>query len=237
MVVKTLEKDRAKAKDLVEGKNFSSLIVFLILLDSLILGALASPMVKAYLNFELFVLDRLIVAIFICEMLLKIYAYGGKFFTKGWNILDLSVVVISIIPSISYFVVLRSFRLLRLLRYLDKNMKVVQFLGVMKTLLPSFFSAVSVYAVFLYIFAILGAGFFGRVFLEYASLEEATYSLLQLISFQAGAFEVMSFIIIRYSFAWLFFASFMLSTLFLIVSFIVSGIRDVEMHYKEINHE
>lgn len=234
MVVKNLEKDREKARTLAESKNFSSLIIFLILLDSLILGALASPMVKAYLHFELFLLDRLVVAIFICEMLIKLYAYGFNFFKKGWNILDLLVVVVSIIPSTSYFVVLRSFRLLRLLRYLDKNMKVVQFLGIMKALLPSFFSAVSVYCVFLYIFAILGVGFFGTMFLEYASLEEATSSLLQLVFLQDSAFEVANFVVMKYSQAWIFFTSFMLSTMFLFVSFIVSGINDV-MHYKEEN--
>ena len=68
MNISDLEKERAKALNLVNSKNFSSLIIFLIFFDSILLGCMTSAKVMMSLGFELFFLDRLIVALFICDL-------------------------------------------------------------------------------------------------------------------------------------------------------------------------
>lgn len=89
MLKKAWEKDKRKVKKLVEGKNFDWLIMSLILMDAVILGLMTASFMTDSLRADLFVLDRLFMAIFIIEMIMKIYAYGKKFFKSGWNVFEI----------------------------------------------------------------------------------------------------------------------------------------------------
>lgn len=227
MNISDFEKERAKALSLVNSKNFSSLIIFLIFFDSILLGFMTSAKVMMSLGFELFFLDRLIVALFICEMMIKIYAYGGDFFKKGWNWLDLSVVVVSIVPATSFFVILRSFRLLRLLKYVDKELRVVHFLQVLMAIVPTFLTAIAIYFVVLYVFSVMAVGLFGDLFVEFSSLKESLFALIQVISFDSFSVDIIQSAMIVYPRAWIFFFTFILFSYLIIATFLVSSIREV----------
>ncbi|MFV0625797.1 MAG: ion transporter [Alphaproteobacteria bacterium] len=219
MNIADFEKDRAKAVDLVNSKNFTSLIAFLIFFDAILLGFMTSPKVMDALGFELFFLDRLIVALFICEMMIKIYAYGGEFFKKGWNWLDLSVVAVSIVPATSFFVILRAFRLLRLLKYVDKELRVTHFLQIL--------TAIAIYFVVLYVFSVMSVGLFGDLFVEFSSLRESIFALIQVMSFDSFSVDIIQSVMIVHPKAWIFFFSFILVSYLIITTFIVSSVREV----------
>ena len=82
MIKKAWEKDKRKVKKLVEGKSFDYFILFLICVDAVALGFMTSDITNVFFDNALFILDRLCMAIFIMEMLMKIYAYGKGFFKK-----------------------------------------------------------------------------------------------------------------------------------------------------------
>lgn len=84
-----VETDRRRVKKLVEGKNFDFLIMSLICMDAVILGLMTSDAMNRFFEGGLFILDRLFMAIFIIEMIMKIFAFGKKFFKSGWNVFDL----------------------------------------------------------------------------------------------------------------------------------------------------
>ena len=119
-MVMNITEERRKAKKVVEDKNFDYLIMFLICMDSVVLGLLTVGFSDPSFAMILFLLDRLCMAIFIVEMLIKMYAYGPRFFKSGWNVFDLLVITISSLPFASYLIVLRTFRLFRLLRYINR---------------------------------------------------------------------------------------------------------------------
>ena len=120
MIKKAWEKDKRKVKKLVEGNNFDYFILSLICIDAVALGFMTSDITNVFFDNVLFILDRLCMAIFIMEMLMKLYAYGKGFFKSGWNVFDLIVVAVSSVPFASYFIVLRTFRLFRSLKYVNK---------------------------------------------------------------------------------------------------------------------
>ena len=71
-----VETDRRRVKKLVEGKNFDFLIMSLICMDAVILGLMTSDAMNRFFEGGLFILDRLFMAIFIIEMIMKIFAFG-----------------------------------------------------------------------------------------------------------------------------------------------------------------
>ncbi|MDD4555880.1 MAG: ion transporter [Alphaproteobacteria bacterium] len=227
MNITDLEKERAKAQSLVQSKNFSSLIMFLIFWDAILLGFMTSAKVMMSLGWELFFLDRLIVALFICEMMIKIYAYGGEFFKKGWNLLDLFVVTLSIIPATSFFVILRSFRLLRLLKYVDKDLRVANFIQNLMSIVPIFLTSLVIYFVVLYVFSVMSVGLFGDIFIAFGDLNHAVFSLVQVMSFDSLSVEIIQSVMIIYPKAWIFFFSFILFSYLIITTFVVSAIKEV----------
>ena len=106
-----VETDRRRVKKLVEGKNFDFLIMSLICMDAVILGLMTSDAMNRFFEGGLFILDRLFMAIFIIEMIMKIFAFGKKFFKSGWNVFDFAVIAISSVPFASWFIIFRTFRL------------------------------------------------------------------------------------------------------------------------------
>ncbi len=71
-------------------------------------------------------IDKIILAIFVLEITLKLYAYGFSFFKGGWNVFDFSIVAIALLPASGALAVLRSLRIFRSLR-LIKNIPRLQF--------------------------------------------------------------------------------------------------------------
>lgn len=155
-------------KKLVEGKNFDFLIMSLICMDAVILGLMTSDAMNRFFEGGLFILDRLFMAIFIIEMIMKIFAFGKKFFKSGWNVFDFAVIAISSVPFASWFIIFRTFRLFRLLRYVNKFTRLKQMINTFLALLPNFMAMLLVMAVFFYVFAIMAVCLFGDVFIEFS---------------------------------------------------------------------
>ena len=69
-----IAEERSKARKVVEGNNFDYLIMFVICMDAIALGMLTIGFYNIDFMKTMFLLDKLCMAIFIMEMLLKMYA-------------------------------------------------------------------------------------------------------------------------------------------------------------------
>ena len=116
--------DQRRLVKLVTGFSFEMFIMTVILANAVVLGLMTSPTMEFYFNNGLFLLDRVFMGIFMAEMFLKIFALKGKFFKSGWNVFDLIIVIISSLPFMSAFIVLRTFRLFRLFKYVNRFSKI-----------------------------------------------------------------------------------------------------------------
>ncbi|NRB03646.1 MAG: ion transporter, partial [Rhodobacteraceae bacterium] len=97
----------------------NNVIVGVIVANAIILGLETSETLMASIGGLLVFLDRLCLAIFTLEIALKFVAYGRRFFTNGWNIFDLLIVVIALMPTAGGLSVLRALRILRVLRVIS----------------------------------------------------------------------------------------------------------------------
>lgn len=222
-----LIRDREKARKFVESNNFDLFIMLLICLDAVVFGLLTSDDVNEYFGNILFILDRLCMAIFIVEMTLKLYVYGADFFKSRWNTFDFIVISVSSFSFASYFIVLRTFRLFRLLKYINRFSKLKKILNVFGALLPNFVAMISVFVVFLYVFAIVSVSLFGDVFMEFSTLGNALFALLQVFTLDGWASEIARPVMSVFPHSWLFFLAFLLISFLLVLSFVMSVIDDI----------
>ncbi|MBE6445101.1 MAG: ion transporter [Alphaproteobacteria bacterium] len=219
--------DGRRLAKLISGLSFDLFIMGVILADAIVLGLMTSEWISTHFDMDLFLLDRLFMGIFIVEMFLKLYAFKRKFFSNGWNIFDLFVVVISSIPEANSFIVLRTFRLFRLLKYVHHFSKMNNMIQIFISLLPTFASFLAVFSIFTYIFAIMGVSLFGDVFLNFSSLGSAMFTLLQGFTLDGWASSIARPIMVVYPHAWLYFVSLVVVAFFILVSFALSALRQV----------
>lgn len=219
--------DRRRLAKLVSGFSFDMFIMSVILLDAVVLGMMTSEKLNFYFNNGLFLLDRLFMGIFIVEMFLKIYALKKKFFESRWNIFDLVIVACSSIPSASAFIILRTFRLFRLFKYVHHFSKMHNLVEVFIELLPTFVSFIAVSAIFSYVFAIIAVSLFGDVFAAFSTLGASMFTLLQVFTLDGWASTIARPVMMVFPHAWLYFLSLVVLGFLIVVSFVVSAIRQV----------
>lgn len=219
--------DQRRLTKLVTGLNFDMFIMSIILADAIVLGLLASGIMGFYFSNGLFLLDRLFMAIFIVEMFLKIFALKKGFFQSGWNLFDLTIVVISSVPSTSAFIILRTFRLFRLLKYVHHFSKMNNIIDVFVALLPTFASFLGIFAVFFYVFAIIAMSLFGEVFGSFANLGSSMFTLLQVFTLDGWASAIARPVMLVFPHAWIFFGTVVVFSFLLVVSFITSAVLQI----------
>ncbi|MBQ8677739.1 MAG: ion transporter [Alphaproteobacteria bacterium] len=206
---------------LLGSKGFDRFIMLIILADAVLQGLMTSPTMTFYYDNVMYLLDRMFMGIFISEIFLKMVTWRKEFFRSNWNIFDLVVVGVSSLPLMSIFIVLRTFRLLRLIKYENRNDKVGMVVEVFLRMMPVFAAYMAVFAVFFYIFAIMAVNMFGDTFVVFGSLGEATFSLLQVFTLDGWASTIARPVMVVYPMAWAFFSVFLLMTFLLTLSFAV----------------
>lgn len=222
-----IKEKREKVRKFIENKSFDLFIMSLICLDAIIFGMMTSDKFNDYFGNVLFILDRMCMAIFIIEMVLKLFVYKTSFFTSKWNTFDFIIITVSSFSFANYLIVLRTFRLFRILKYINRFSQLRKILNVLNALLPNFIAVLLVFAVFLYVFAIVAVSLFGNVFIEFATLGGALFALLQIFTLDGWASDIANPVMSVFPNAWIFFVSFLLFSFLLIVSFIMSVIDEI----------
>ena len=220
--------DKRKLARLLESHNFDLFIISVILVDAFVLGLLASDVFDVYYSHML-----LCLAIFIAEILMKIYAYGKGFFKNGWNVFDFIIVAVSSVPYASSLIVLRTFRVFRLFKFLDHFKSLDNLVDTFIKLLPNFISLLAVEAVIFYSFAVIGVSLYGDVFKDFSTLGSTLFVLMQAFTLDGWASSIARPVMMVFPDAWLYFTSFILLAFLVVVSFIMNAITTVMDHLKK----
>lgn len=149
-------------KTITTRKWFEWFITAIILINSVLIGVetyVKSPTISA--------IQHVILGIFTIEIILRFIAADGvkDFFSYGWNIFDLSLVLIGYIPenlfaNASTVMVLRVLRVFRVLRLLRAAIELKVIITVLVKSMTAMFYNVILFVIFIYLFAIAGVGLF-----------------------------------------------------------------------------
>ena len=172
---------------IVEARWFQATIVLVIFLAGVLAGLETDPIMMRRHGSLLHALDKVVLAVFIIELALKMGAHGRRpwlYFRDGWNVFDFIIVVICCLPTDSPFAaVLRLARGLRLLRLVTALPKLQLLVGALLKSLGAMGYVGLLLALMFYIFGVAGVNLFGRGAPEqFGTLGAALFSLFQVIT-------------------------------------------------------
>ncbi|GGG67317.1 hypothetical protein GCM10011415_12820 [Salipiger pallidus] len=213
-------------------------IMGVILFNAVILGLETSKPVMARAGGLITALDTACLAIFVAELLVKLYARGLRFFRDAWNIFDFLVVGIALVPATGALSVLRALRILRLLRVISVAPTLRRVVEGFVSALPGMASVFLLMGVIFYIAAVIATKLFAATFPEwFGTLGASLYSLFQIMTLESWSMGIVRPVMEVHSEAWIFFVPFILITTFavvnLVVGLIVNSMQDA--HAEESN--
>jgi voltage-gated sodium channel len=212
-------------RDFLESRRFTNFITGVILVNAVTLGLETSPTAMAATGGALQVIDTLCLAIFTLEILAKLVVYRGSFFRSGWNIFDLVIVAIALLPASGPLSVLRAMRILRVLRLLSVVPEMRRVVGSLLAAVPGMSSIAGVMLLLYYVSAVLSTKLFGERFPEwFGSIGESMYTLFQVMTLESWSMGVVRPVMEVYPWAWAFFVPFILVTTFAVVNLVIAVI-------------
>ncbi len=214
---------RQRLGDWVEGVPFTRFIICLIIINAIILGLETSDRVMASMGTFLVTTNTLILAVFVIEILLKLAAFGPRFFRSGWNIFDFLIVSISLVPASGPLEILRAFRILRVLRLLSQVPKLRIIIESLLRALPGMGWTALLLVLVFYVFAVMGTMLFGEAFPEYwGNLALSLFSLFQIMTLESWSSGVARPMMEVYPLIWLFFVPFILVSSFMVLNLFIA---------------
>lgn len=215
-------------------------LLSLILINAAILGLETSAMVMAVAGGPLILLDKLILAVFVVEIALRIYAHRLAFFKDGWSLFDFIVVGIALLPASGPFAVLRALRVLRVLRVLTFVPSMRKIVGALIQSLNGMLSIAMVLALVYYVAAVMVTKLFGGAFPHwFGSLGASLYTLFQVMTLESWSMGIARPVMEQFPYAWAFFVPFILIATFtmlnLFIAVIVNAVQS--MHDEEHKEE
>jgi voltage-gated sodium channel len=231
---------RTRLGAMMEGPTVRNGIMAVILFNAVLLGMETSPALMADFGGILRALDRACLAIFTVEIVLKLVAFGPRFFRSGWNVFDFAIVGLSLLPGAQTFSVLRALRILRLLRVVSVAPRLRRVVEGFITALPGMGSVFLLMAIIFYIGAVMATKLFATSFPEwFGDLGRSAYSLFQIMTLESWSMGIVRPVMEVYPYAWAFFVPFIMVTTFAVVNLLVGLIVNSmqEAHGAEENEK
>ena len=150
---------------LVHGTTFKSVVLGAILVGAVLVGLETVPAARERFGDTLETLDRVILGIFLLEVLLKIAGEGRRpwrYFQDPWNVFDFSVTAVCLLPLDAKFTqVLRLGRVARSLRLITALPRLQLIVGALLRSLPSFGWITLLLSMLMYAYSVMGVFLFG----------------------------------------------------------------------------
>lgn len=176
-------------KKISDSPSFQNLVTIAILFAGVLVGVETYPAFAEKHFTLLHTLDKVILGVFIIEILVKIIAEGKKphnYFKDPWNIFDFIIVVAAFLPfGGSSIAILRLLRLLRVLKLIKALPKLQMLVGALLKSIPSMgYVSILLFLLF-YIYAVAGVFFFGQNDpIHFGDLQTSMLSLFRAVTLE-----------------------------------------------------
>ncbi len=231
---------RKLLREFLEHRKVQRFIISLIVINAVTIGFETNHKLMAQSGAVFNTFDFAILVIFIIEIVLKIYAYGLRFFTNAWNVFDFLIVAIAAMPAAGVFSVFRTLRILRTLRLLKNVPKLRIIIESLIKAVPSIGWIILLLAIIFYIFAVVGTNIYGDAFPQwFGTMGESVFTLFQIMTLESWSSGIARPVLEEMPYAWIFFVPFILiatyTTLNIFIAIVVNTMN--ELHMAEIKEE
>lgn len=229
---------RGRVGRFVEHRRTQNIILALILINAVTLGLETSPEVMRDVGGLLYVLDKAILALFVVEIGLRLFAHRSAFFRDPWSLFDGLVIGIALMPATGQFAVLRSLRVLRVMRVLSIVPSMRRVVGSLIAAVPGLLSIGLVLLVVYYVFAVIATKLFGAAFPEwFGSIGRSLYTLFQVMTLESWSMGISRPVMERFPYAWAFFVPFILVATFTMLNLFIAVIVNAMQSFSEAEHK
>ena len=230
---------RQQVRAWIEQPRVQNVVIGLILVNAALLGLETSATAMAAAGGLILGLDRAILAVFVAEIALRLYAHRAAFWRDPWSVFDFAVVAIALIPATGPLAVLRALRVLRVLRLLSMVPSMRRVVGALLAAIPGLGSIAMVLLIIYYVFAVIATKLFAAAHPEwFGDLGRSLYTLFQIMTLESWSMGIARPVMEHFPYAWTFFIPFILVATFtmlnLFIAIIVNAMQSVsEAEQKE----
>ncbi len=213
---------RARLAAFLDRPAVRNAVIGVILLNAVVLGLETVPPVMDRFGPVLLAVDTACLAFFVAEIALKIVAQGRAFWRDGWNLFDVAIVGVALVPDAGPFSVLRALRILRVLRIVSAFPRLRRVVEGFVTALPGMASVFLLMGIIFYIGAVMATKLFGADFPQwFGDLGRSAYSLFQIMTLESWSMGIVRPVMEIHPYAWAFFVPFIVMTTFAVVNLLV----------------
>lgn len=213
---------RDSARRLVDSPATQRTITAVILINAAVLGMETSTWMTDRVGDLLVWTDRMALSIFVLELLVKIYAYRRRFFLDPWNIFDLLVISISLVPVTESLSILRALRVLRLLRLVSLVPSMRRVVATLLNAIPGMASIIGLLVLMLYVAAVMGTQLFGAQSPDHFGDLGTSLWTLFVAATGEGWPDVAEDVMAAQTWAWVFFLVYVLVSTFVIINLFIA---------------
>ena len=211
----------------VENRATQRSITILIVLNALVLALETSPAAMAAAGGLLKHADRVILGVFVVEILLKLIGQRRDFVRDPWNHFDTVVVTIALVPATEFLSVMRALRILRVFRLTSTVPSMRRVVGALFRALPGMGSVVILLVVIIFVFSVMATHLFGNHFADwFGDIGKSAYTLFQIMTREGWSMGIARPVMQVFPYAWLFFVPFMLIASFAVLNLFIGIIVD-----------
>jgi voltage-gated sodium channel len=227
---------RTRLAEFLERPLVTRFVMGVIIFNAVLLGLETSKTAMAAAGDVILMLDRLCLAIFVLELALKLFALGGRFFRSGWNLFDLAVVAVALLPATGGLSVLRALRVLRVLRVISMAPSLRRVVEGFLRALPGMGSVVLLTMIIFYVSAVMATKLFGASFPDrFGDLGATALTLFQVMTLEGWADAVVRPVMEVYPYSWIFFIGFILVTTFAVINLLVGLVVNAMQEAAEVD--
>jgi voltage-gated sodium channel len=228
-----------KLKQVIESNAFTGAIMALIILNAITLSLETSPTIMASAGPTLMIVDKAILAVFVAELLAKFAVYRWNFFRSGWNLFDLAVVGIALVPATGPLAVLRALRVLRVLRLVSLLPQMRRVVEALVHSLPGMASIAMLMGVVFFVGSVVATKLFGTAHPVYfGTLGDSLFTLFAIMTLEGWA-DIAREVQTTHPQAYLFFIPFIVISVFAVLNLFIAVLTNSmqEMQKEELQAE
>jgi voltage-gated sodium channel len=186
---------------------------------------------------QLILINNIFLAVFVVELLLRMFAWRMRFFKDGWSLFDLIVVAIALVPASGPLAILRALRVLRVLRVVSSVPAMRRVVTTLMGALPGLGSIALLLSLIYYVFAVIATKIFGEVFPDwFGTLGQSLYTLFQVMTLESWSMGISRPVMEAFPYAWLFFIPFILIATFTMLNLFIAIIVNAMQTLNEAEH-
>ena len=211
---------------ITKAHAFEYFIIGLIVFNGVLLGLETFPRVTDAYGHWMDLGQQLILAVFIIEAALKMFALApraDRYFKSGWNLFDFTIIVASLIPATGGFaIVARLARLFRVLRLISAVPELRLIVATLVRSIPSMLNIVALMSLVVYIYAIVGYQLFHEHDpVHWRNLGISLLSLFRVVTLEDWT-DIMYKAMELHPMAWVYFVSFVVLGTFVVINLFIA---------------